>query len=179
MNPDWQEKILEDKKKIRKEFRAEYQIHAIPAVLKKNQTRIKRKLLLYLKHFSKNNRIKVMAYAPFETEVPVNLMLSCNWIDLYFPLIKGNNLKAKSVTNGVILEINKMDKIIVPGLYVNSQGYRLGRGRAYYDRALCYFPKSDSIFVGYSWQIKENIPVEKHDKRVGYIISELFSLSTS
>ena len=47
------------------------------------------------------------------------------------------------------IEIKKHDFFVVPGLSFSSQGYRLGRGKGYYDRFLKVF-KKNKIGIGLS-----------------------------
>lgn len=64
--------------------------------------------------------------------------------------------------------LSEPDQIIVPGLFVDSNGNRLGRGKGYYDRYLASsgiaLPRR--IFLGYSFQFIEQVPVTAHDEPV-------------
>lgn len=64
--------------------------------------------------------------------------------------------------------LNRLDFILVPGVAFDASGYRLGRGRGYYDRLL---PLTRGILCGvaYEQQIRSKIPVEPHDIRVDYV----------
>lgn len=66
------------------------------------------------------------------------------------------------------IPLNRLDFILVPGVAFDSSGYRLGRGRGYYDRLL---PMTQGLRcgVGYEQQIRSEIPVEPHDIHVDYI----------
>ncbi len=61
--------------------------------------------------------------------------------------------------------------IIVPGLSFDLNGNRLGYGKGYYDR---FLKKYAFISVGlcYNSLIADQVPAEKHDMRVDYLITE-------
>ena len=62
---------------------------------------------------------------------------------------------------------------IVPGLSFDSQGYRLGYGKGYYDRFLSGFP---GITVGlcYSGCVKWDLPHGYYDRPVDLLITEKY-----
>lgn len=62
---------------------------------------------------------------------------------------------------------------IVPGLSFDSQGYRLGYGKGYYDRFLSTFP---GITVGlcYSGCVKWDLPHGYYDRQVDLLITEKY-----
>lgn len=61
--------------------------------------------------------------------------------------------------------------IIVPALCFNEKGYRLGYGKGYYDR---FLEKHSLISVGlcYNSLVKNEIPIDKYDKPVNFILTE-------
>ena len=109
---------------------------------------------------------KVMAYAPFRSEPPILDILdkSC---DFYLPRIMGNSLLASSLHSNKLIHHSKLDMIIVPALFINADGYRLGRGGGYYDRFLRFIPLNKRLFIGYSWQVEQEVPKGQFDLRVG------------
>ena len=64
-----------------------------------------------------------------------------------------------------------LDLIFVPALMVDKNNYRLGYGKGFYDRFLektnakTIVPISKELIV-------ENLPIEKHDKKVDLVISD-------
>lgn len=70
-------------------------------------------------------------------------------------------------------EINSFDNsiIIVPGLSFDHKGYRLGYGKGYYDR---FLEKHSLISIGlcYNCLIKNELPIDKYDLPVNYVITE-------
>ena len=65
------------------------------------------------------------------------------------------------------------DVIVVPGVAFTTDGHRLGYGGGYYDR---FFSRLENrpLLVGvcFNKQVVSTIPVESHDYRVDYIITE-------
>lgn len=72
---------------------------------------------------------------------------------------------------------NHKTLMLVPGVAFTEEGYRLGYGKGYYDRYL--YDKTDILKVGicFFMQIINNLPVDKNDIKMDYIISEKTSLS--
>lgn len=69
------------------------------------------------------------------------------------------------------LEIFDNSVIIVPALCFDKRGYRLGYGKGYYDR---FLEKHSLISVGlcYNSLVKNEIPIDKYDKPVNFILTE-------
>ena len=56
-----------------------------------------------------------------------------------------------------------IDVAIVPGMAFDAEGYRLGRGKGYYDRFLVRVPYLYKIGLCFSWQMVDKVPHDKHD----------------
>ena len=56
-----------------------------------------------------------------------------------------------------------IDVAIVPGMAFDAEGYRLGRGKGYYDRFLARVPYLYKIGLCFSWQMVDKVPHDKHD----------------
>ncbi|MBZ5737775.1 5-formyltetrahydrofolate cyclo-ligase [Nocardioides mangrovi] len=64
------------------------------------------------------------------------------------------------------------DVVLVPGLAVDSRGYRLGRGGGSYDRALGRVPVGTfTCILLYDEEVGVAVPVEPHDRPVGWAVS--------
>ena len=62
---------------------------------------------------------------------------------------------------------DKIDVMIVPGVAFTREGFRLGRGKGFYDKYLSLNGfRAYTIGVCFPCQIVENIPTEQHDKIV-------------
>ena len=70
-----------------------------------------------------------------------------------------------------LLEITKINLIVVPGVGFDSAGNRLGRGGGYYDRILAEL-RGISVGVAFDFQIFSDIPCENHDKPVDFVMTE-------
>jgi 5-formyltetrahydrofolate cyclo-ligase len=63
-----------------------------------------------------------------------------------------------------------LDLVLVPGLAFTQQGYRLGRGRGYYDRLLAGAGMQAATFgVCFSEQVVLHVPMEEHDRPVSRV----------
>lgn len=65
-----------------------------------------------------------------------------------------------------------VDLVIVPGLVFDKRGYRLGRGKGFYDRYLESLCGVKKIGLAFDLQVVDNIPLESHDVKLDYIITE-------
>ncbi|MEI7055775.1 5-formyltetrahydrofolate cyclo-ligase [Nocardioides sp. CCNWLW239] len=64
--------------------------------------------------------------------------------------------------------ITGADVVLVPGLAVDAQGHRMGRGGGSYDRVLARVPTGTlTCVLLYPWEIGVPVPVEAHDQAVG------------
>lgn len=70
-----------------------------------------------------------------------------------------------------LVELNRIDLIVVPGVAFDIEGNRLGRGGGYYDRFLDGFCGVTAA-VAFEFQIFPAIPHEVHDRSVNYIVTE-------
>ncbi len=79
-----------------------------------------------------------------------------------------------------ILEPKKKDKVIFPKIILipllgfSKSGFRLGYGGGYYDKYLSKNGIGDvkKIGIAFSFQEVEEIPVEDHDERLDWILTE-------
>jgi 5-formyltetrahydrofolate cyclo-ligase len=63
--------------------------------------------------------------------------------------------------------------VLVPGRAFDPEGYRLGRGGGWYDRALPSLRSFATIVgVAYDCQIVPMVPREPHDRRVDIVVTE-------
>jgi len=69
-----------------------------------------------------------------------------------------------------VADLNRLDLVLVPGLAFDRHGYRLGRGKGYYDRLLAAVP-GRTCGVAFDAQLISAIPVEPHDVRLNCILT--------
>ena len=64
--------------------------------------------------------------------------------------------------------------VLVPGLSFSHKGYRLGRGKGYFDTFLGRQSMGDAILVGVCFELQflEKVPYDKFDIAVQYICTE-------
>ncbi len=136
---------------------------------------------------------KVFAFAPMNSEVDIwglimNGLKDGKTIALPFYIKQCNIYKArvvrdleKDVVKGKLgirepkeeceeLSLKGIDLILVPGIAFSPDGYRLGRGKGYYDKMLA---EAQGIKCGvcFECQYGWNVPVEPHDIKLDCIIT--------
>ena len=66
-----------------------------------------------------------------------------------------------------------VDLALVPGVVFDKQGNRLGYGRGFYDRLLRQLsPSALRIGLAFDCQVVEQLPVEPHDERLDWLVTE-------
>lgn len=130
---------------------------------------------------------KVLLYNALPDELPTQCMLD-SWSitkELYLPVVVGDELVIRRYNpasmkigafgigepDGDEIALDEIDMIIVPGVAFDYEHNRLGRGKGYYDRLLVN-SKAFIVGVGYSLQLLDSIPAEKHDVKMNCIITE-------
>ena len=69
-------------------------------------------------------------------------------------------------------DYSKIDLGIIPGVVFDRSLNRLGRGKAYYDNLLPLLDNGYLIGVCFSFQLKDNTPVEPHDFKMNCVITQ-------
>ena len=74
---------------------------------------------------------------------------------------------------GPIIPIHEIDIFLAPGLAFDGSGGRIGNGRGFYDRMLASM-RSDAQVVGVTVEnrVLDSIPMEDHDRYVGWLATE-------
>ncbi|HEY9509965.1 MAG TPA: 5-formyltetrahydrofolate cyclo-ligase [Verrucomicrobiae bacterium] len=70
----------------------------------------------------------------------------------------------------VMVPLNRLDLILVPGVAFNLRGHRLGRGKGFYDQLLVD-ASGIKCGVAFDEQIITEIPIEPHDVLVNRILT--------
>ena len=65
-----------------------------------------------------------------------------------------------------------IDIIFLPGSVFDERGGRFGYGGGYYDRFLARIPQTTRISLAYELQIRAKLPLQDHDERMDYIVTE-------
>ena len=65
-----------------------------------------------------------------------------------------------------------IDSVILPGLVFDKKGNRIGYGYGHYDKFLGKVKHAVKIGLAYDFQIVDEVPNDKHDVPVDFIVSE-------
>jgi 5-formyltetrahydrofolate cyclo-ligase len=65
-----------------------------------------------------------------------------------------------------------IDVCICPGVAFTERGERLGAGRGFYDRWLAAHPPRLAIGLAFECQLAPELPLELHDRRMDFVITE-------
>jgi len=138
---------------------------------------------------SYTNSENVACYFPIGSEVDThNVMLNIlkQGKNLLLPRIVDNNIQFYIVSNLEKLErgsfeimepkdscekAKKIDCVLIPTVGVSKLGVRLGYGYGYYDR---FLSSTDAVKISltYSKQIVKSIPIDSHDIKIDWIVTE-------
>lgn len=77
-------------------------------------------------------------------------------------LIAGPFGVLEPVPSAEVVPLNQLDLVVVPGLAFDMCGYRLGRGRGFYDRILASVV-GIKCGVAFDQQLLSSLPAEPHD----------------
>ncbi len=166
--------IVDRKKQLREHFKKqakEFFAGHSAAELSKLHQQITEGLINYVNgQFSaaERNSAKIGIYQPMKVELPVKDIVNNSEAfknPVYvFPQVDGEKMWFTD-EGGANAE---PEIIIVPGLFVDRAGNRLGRGKGYYDRYLAAsglaLPRR--IFLGYAFQFIEAVPTTGLDQPV-------------
>lgn len=131
----------------------------------------------------------VLAYYSFPGEVFTHDFIEKHAKDktIILPVVQGDILILKEFkgveamkrsTYGILeptgdefTDLSKIELAIIPGMAFDKNLNRLGRGKGYYDKLLS---KIDAYLIGvcFSFQLKDEIPVEPHDIPMNCVISQ-------
>ncbi len=77
------------------------------------------------------------------------------------------------VATADVIDDAVLDIVLLPGLYFDGRGARLGRGMGYYDELLGRLNRAvESVGVGLENWIVDEVPVEAHDQLVDWLATE-------
>lgn len=77
------------------------------------------------------------------------------------------------------LALERLDLILVPGLAFDRHGWRLGRGRGFYDRLLRQAVSARRWGVAFDRQVVDSVPNEPHDVNVHILVTPRFCWSAT
>jgi 5-formyltetrahydrofolate cyclo-ligase len=94
----------------------------------------------------------------------------CSIADLSRDLVQGRYNITEPGAECPVVELNRLDLALVPGVAFTVNGCRLGRGKGYFDRLLSEV-RGWKCGVAFDWQVVAEIPAEEHDIRVDSIVT--------
>ncbi len=138
---------------------------------------------------------QILLYSPDENEVETEGLwqAACRrGIDVYYPRVTADKQEVEFVRRhdneplipgvfdilvppgeNLLTSVAPTDLVLVPGVGFDRAGHRLGRGRGYYDRALKgILAGALRVSLAHECQVVSHIPVDEHDERVDYIVTE-------
>jgi len=77
-----------------------------------------------------------------------------------------------------IIPKNKIGLVVVPVICFNKAGNRIGYGKGFYDTWLKRFQIRKRVAIAYGCQLTKCVPSQKHDSRVGIVITEKETIRT-
>ena len=96
--------------------------------------------------------------------------IACRIQNLQDEIISGQFSIREPRTNCVEIPSREIDLVLVPGIALDLQGRRLGRGKGFYDRLLAEI-RGVKCGIAFDEQIVEKIPAEPHDIRMDFILT--------
>ncbi|MDR1784600.1 MAG: 5-formyltetrahydrofolate cyclo-ligase [Endomicrobium sp.] len=82
------------------------------------------------------------------------------------------SIRQPEMSSKNIIEKDRIDLFFVPAIVFNTEGYRAGYGKGYYDRWLKNVPFDRTVGLAYDFQIADKIPVREYDIPVSVIVTE-------
>lgn len=125
------------------------------------------------------------AYRPLSDEPEIDWSQVSSQINWCFPQTLEKNLQFKFAArshvksalgvqepiDGVDVGLDQLQGVVVPGVAFGKNGYRLGRGKGFYDRALSTF-SGKKVGVCFGLSLKPETPHEDHDVLFHQIVTE-------
>jgi 5-formyltetrahydrofolate cyclo-ligase len=90
--------------------------------------------------------------------------------DIHVEILSGQFGIREPAPTCIVLPLDDLDLVLVPGVAFDRHGHRLGRGKGFYDRMLQNF-KGKKIGIAFDEQIVEEIPVENNDVKMDYVLT--------
>jgi 5-formyltetrahydrofolate cyclo-ligase len=129
-------------------------------------------------------------YQPLPTEPDIEFRKVTD-IDWCYPKVVGHNLdfytgsrqfqtstlKVMEPTDGTLVDMNQLTGLCIPGIGFHAEGFRLGRGKGFYDKTFSDF-LGTKIGICYDFCLSSDVPYELHDIKMDYIVTDLQVIHT-
>ncbi len=170
--------VMSEKARLRTQGKTFRQTFTPNELKTRNEALIER-LIAYLSTLDINT---VGLFYPLKGEVDVRVLDT--HYDTFYPLIEAGTLVFAPATKDFVKAPFKtfvpntkeradkdLDVVIVPGLFFDEKGFRLGYGKGYYDQ---YLATHDALFIGVCLEpfLISTLPRETHDQRVHLIFTD-------
>lgn len=133
------------------------------------------------------NANNIMIFYPLENEINILGLLEYTDKNIFLPRMNGNSLECCPFVKGKLKKgkyniqepetecilCPNLDLIIVPALAADKKGNRLGYGGGFYDRYLAVNKGVKTIVPIPDSLLFEEIPTDKFDIRINYIVTEI------
>jgi 5-formyltetrahydrofolate cyclo-ligase len=90
--------------------------------------------------------------------------------DIHVEILSGQFGIREPAPTCVVLPLDDLDLVLVPGVAFDLNGHRLGRGKGFYDRMLENF-KGKKVGIAFDEQIVDAVPVEKNDVKMDFVLT--------
>lgn len=111
------------------------------------------------------------AYSPLKGELPAGQMVSeLKHLDWVYPVVTESGLVFQK-QGGPTVDPQNIAGLLIPGLAFDFEGYRLGRGKGYFDRFLKGY-LGIKIGVVPEAQVFNRLPRDVWDQRMNFIATE-------
>ena len=87
---------------------------------------------------------------------------------------QGKPAGPRDPVQGTLVSLGQIDLVVVPGIAFDRRGYRLGRGKGFYDRFLAQ-KDLRALRVALCFQeqvLPQNLPIEPHDVPMNMIVTD-------
>ena len=91
-----------------------------------------------------------------------------------------DSMGVKSPSAWTPIDVDALDIVLVPGVAFDARGGRLGRGGGFYDRFLARLAAhTHTVGVSDARRIVANVPMEPHDFRTKWLVSDTNAVAES
>lgn len=165
-------------------------ISRIQTLSESERTQMSNQILFRLQKLLKSFSGSWGAYQPLSSEPDIEFRKVTD-IDWCYPKVVGNKLdfysgsrqfqtsalKVMEPADGIVVDINQLTGLCIPGLGFHTEGFRLGRGKGFYDKTFSDF-LGTKIGICYDFCLSSDVPYELHDIKMDYIVTDLQVIHT-
>lgn len=182
---------MEQKKELRKRLAEEKKRHKADELKQLSDV-----IFGFLENLPVFQKAKVvLLYHSLPDEVQTHLFIE-KWYkekEIILPVVQGDELELRAYTSpqetavgafGIVepqgkrvVEYDRIDLAIIPGVGFDANRHRLGRGKGYYDKLLPCIA-APKIGVCFPFQVVELVPTDRHDVSMDWVMSDKGVITT-